>query len=187
MQLSNQQLLPVTQAQAWEALNDTEMLKAAVPGCDSMVETEPGHYDVGMTAAIGPVKAKFKGKMKVTDSDPPNAYTLNFEGQGGAAGHGKGTATVRLEPQGHQTMLHYTATASVGGKIAQVGSRLVDMAAQKMASEFFGNFTKALEERYGPPPATPAAAEETATVDSGSGGGAIAKFFAWLRRLFGGG
>lgn len=180
MELSNQQALPVSQAQAWEALNDIELLKAAIPGCESITPAGDNEYAVAITAAVGPVKAKFKGKLKLADLDPPNAYTIHFEGQGGPAGHGKGSAKVRLESTGaRSTQLHYTANASVGGKIAQVGSRLVDMAAQKMATEFFSTFTAKLTERYGvaPEPVPEAAAPA---------GGLWARFMAWLRRLFGG-
>jgi uncharacterized protein len=132
-----------------------------------------------MTAAIGPVKAKFKGKLKLSDIKPPESYTMAFEGQGGAAGHGKGTATVRLEATGpDDTLLHYAVTASVGGKIAQVGSRLVDMAAQKIAGDFFGNFTAVLRERN--PRAIPTDLELAPAP-----AGAWARFTAWLKRLFG--
>ena len=180
MELTSQQTLPVAQNLAWDALNDTAMLQAAIPGCESITPTEPNHYDVAVTAAIGPVKAKFKGKLRLEDIQAPTSYTIHFEGQGGAAGHGKGHATVRLEAQGaHQTLLHYTATASVGGKIAQVGSRLVDMAAQKMAGEFFTNFTRALEEKYGP---APAPAEAAAAVEAPSSW--LARLVSWLRGLF---
>lgn len=183
MQLSNQQTLPVSQAQAWEALNDTSLLQQAIPGCESLTPTGENQYEALVTAAIGPVKAKFKGKLQLEDLQPPVSYTLRFEGQGGAAGHGKGNAKIRLEPVGStETVLHYEVQASVGGKIAQVGSRLVDMAAQKMAGEFFERFTAALKERYAP------ATVEPVVVAGGSagGGGLWARFIAWLKRLFGG-
>lgn len=142
-------MLPVSLDTAWQALNDPEILKASIPGCEAITPAGPDQYDVAMTAAIGPVKAKFKGKMRLTDVDAPNAYVIHFEGQGGAAGHGKGSAQVRLEPVSpDQTRLVYTATAQVGGKIAQIGSRLVDMAAQKIANDFFGTFNAILAERH---------------------------------------
>ena len=179
MELSNQQTLPATQAQAWEALNDIDLLKACIPGCESITPSGDNQYDVAITAAIGPVKAKFKGKLKLADLDPPNAYTIHFEGQGGAAGHGKGSAKVRLESTGaNSTQLHYTANASVGGKIAQIGSRLVDMAAQKMATEFFQTFTEKLTERF-PPPAEP---EPVTAADTPKAKlGLWARLLAWLR------
>jgi hypothetical protein len=178
MQLTNQQTLPVGQAQAWEALNDITLLQSAIPGCEGITPTGDHQYDVLVTATIGPVKAKFKGKLKLENLQPPSSYTLQFEGQGGAAGHGKGHADIKLEPvNARETVLHYTAHASVGGKIAQIGSRLVDMAAQKMATEFFENFNARLAERYGVAPVqAPAAAPQ----------GLLARIVAWFKRLVGG-
>ena len=179
MELTSQQTLPVTQAQAWEALNDITLLQQAIPGCEGITPTGENQYEVLVTAAIGPVKAKFKGKLQLENLQPPNAYTIRFEGQGGAAGHGKGSADIRLESTGPRTtVLHYTAHATVGGKIAQIGSRLVDMAAQKMATEFFESFNARLQERYQvvavpePAPAPPQ--------------GLVGRLLAWLKRLFGG-
>ena len=179
MELTSQQALPVPQQIAWDALNDTAMLQAAIPGCESLTPGEPGHYDVHVTAAVGPVKAKFKGKLRLEDIVAPTSYTIHFEGQGGAAGHGKGHASVRLESTGpHATMLLYTAHETVGGKIAQIGSRLIDMAAQKMATEFFTQFNAALEAKYGPAPAAAVAAPPAE--------GMFARIVAWLKRLVGG-
>ncbi len=179
MELISQQTLPVGQAQAWEALNDISLLQQAVPGCEAFVPLgEPNLYEVIVTAAIGPVKAKFKGKLRLDELQPPNAYTLHFEGQGGAAGHGKGTAHIRLESTGaRETVLHYAVKASVGGKLAQIGSRLIDMASQKMAGDFFERFNLALQERYGvaPEPAAPPAAPA----------GLWGRLLGWLRGLFG--
>ncbi len=176
MELTSQQTLPVTQQQAWEALNDIALLQSAIPGCESITPAGDNRYDVAITASVGPVKARFKGKLQILDLNPPASYTLRFEGQGGAAGHGKGSAQVRLESvQARLTTLHYTAQASVGGKIAQIGSRLVDMAAQKMAGEFFATFNAKLAERYGAAPVSaPAAAPSL-----------WARVMAFLRRLFG--
>jgi uncharacterized protein len=177
MELSNQQALPVSQAIAWDALNDTSLLQQSIPGCEAINPIGDNEYEVLMTAAIGPVKAKFKGKLKLSDINPPESYTMAFEGQGGAAGHGKGTASVRLEATGtDDTLLHYAVNASVGGKIAQVGSRLVDMAAQKIANDFFGNFTAVLQQLH-PRAEVPVLAPPPAS--------AWARFLAWLRRLFG--
>lgn len=161
MQLTGQEKLPVTQAQAWAALNDTEMLKAAISGCEALTPLGEHEYEALLAVAIGPVKARFKGKLKLSELQPPSSYQIAFEGSGGAAGHGKGQAQVRLEPLGpKETLLHYTVVASVGGKIAQIGSRLVDMAAQKMAGDFFAAFNAGLQQRYPPevaaePPAPP--------------------------------
>jgi carbon monoxide dehydrogenase subunit G len=155
MELKGEQLWPVPQQAAWEALNDTALLKDAIPGCESITpvavddgDARPNVYDLVMIASVGPVKATFKGKLELADLDPPNAYTLRFEGSGGVAGFGKGSAAVRLVPvDASSTTLDYAANASVGGKIAQVGSRLVDMAARKIADNFFENFTAALKAR----------------------------------------
>ena len=176
MELTSTQTLPVDQAQAWAALNDIALLQAAIPGCESITPTGENQFELLVTASVGPVKAKFKGKLRLENLVPPVSYTIHFEGQGGAAGHGKGSADIRLEPQGASvTLLHYAAKASVGGKIAQVGSRLVDMAAQKMAGEFFEKFSAELQARF--PAAVPAPPAPA---------GAWTRFVAWLRRLFGG-
>ncbi len=128
------------------------------------------------------MRAKFKGKLKLEDLVPPTSYTLRFEGQGGAAGHGKGHAEIRLESTGpRETVLHYTAHASVGGKMAQIGSRLVDMAAQKMATEFFEAFNARLQERF-PPVVVVAPAP---TPEAAAPQGLLARIAAWLRGLFG--
>lgn len=179
MQLSNQETLPVKLEQAWEALNDISLLQAAISGCESIAPSGPNQYDVAIMAVVGPVKARFKGKLQLENIQPPNSYTLRFEGQGGAAGHGKGSADIRLEAKGPaETLLLYSAQASVGGKIAQIGSRLVDMAAQKMAGEFFATFNTALQERYGVTAAVPEAAAQPAS------SGWVARVLAWLKRLF---
>lgn len=180
MELTSQQTLPVAQAQAWAALNDIDLLRQCIPGCEAITPAGDNQYEVLITAAVGPVKAKFKGKLQLEKLQPPTSYTLRFEGQGGAAGHGKGTAEVRLEPAGPaSTVLHYTAKATVGGKLAQLGSRLVDMAAQKMAADFFGTFNTRLQERF-PAAAAPAPAPAPAPQ------GPLGRLLAWLKRLFGG-
>jgi carbon monoxide dehydrogenase subunit G len=181
MQLTNQQALPVSQDIAWQALNDVEILKASIPGCESLTAVGENEYEVQLTAAVGPVKAKFKGKLKLSDLTPPTSYNIQFEGQGGAAGHGKGTASVRLEALNeNETTLHYTANAQVGGKIAQIGSRLIDMAAQKMASEFFAKFNTVLQAKY-----KPAVAEDDASAETEAASGDGAKK-SWLKRMTGG-
>ena len=140
MEMSGEQLIPATQAQTWAALNDPEILKACVPGCESIEKTAENEYEVKMTARIGPVSAKFKGKLALSDLDPPNSYSIAFEGQGGVAGFGKGGAKVQLLPEAGNTKLSYQVKANVGGKLAQIGSRLVDAAAKKLAEEFFNAF-----------------------------------------------
>ena len=177
MELTSQQALPVTPAQAWDALNDIEMLRRSIPGCESIAPDGENRFQVVVAASVGPVKAKFRSKLQLLDVVPPVSYTMQFDGQGGAAGFGKGTARVRLEPaDGGQTMLHYAVNAQVGGKLAQVGSRLVDMAAQKMARDFFEGFERVRLYVY-PPARAPAEAARPA--------GLWARFIAALRRLFG--
>jgi len=155
MEMSGEQLISAPQNAVWEALNDPEMLKACVPGCESIERTGENEFQVLMVARVGPVSAKFKGKLTLSDIKPPNSYSLAFEGQGGPAGFAKGGAHVRLEPAGDKTRLAYDVKASVGGKLAQIGSRLVDAAAKKVADDFFRNFNQ----KVGGP-----AADEDATV-----------------------
>jgi hypothetical protein len=144
MELSSTRLLPVDRETAWKALNDPEALKAAIPGCESIEAVGENEFSVAMTAAIGPVRAKFRGKLRLADVVVPERYTIHFEGQGGPAGFGKGSAAVELADEGRQTRLTYRATAQVGGRIAQVGQRLVDAAAGKLADDFFAAFSEAL-------------------------------------------
>jgi uncharacterized protein len=142
MELTESHTLPVSQQRAWEALNDTAILRASIPGCESIEADGENAYALSMSAAVGPVKARFKGRMVLTNINAPHTYTIVFEGQGGVAGFGKGETQVTLEPEGDDaTKLTYTANAQVGGKLAQIGSRLVDGAARKLAGEFFKRFT----------------------------------------------
>ena len=147
MEMTGSQTLPVSQQIAWEALNDPEILKASIMGCDLLDRTSDTEFLAGVTAAIGPVKAKFKAKLTLSDVNPPESYTIRFDGQGGAAGFGKGEAQVKLIPDGAATRLDYTAKANVGGKLAQIGSRLVDAASKKMADDFFVKFNAELARR----------------------------------------
>ena len=142
MEMTGEQLVPLAQKETWDALNDPAVLKDCIPGCESIERAGDNEYEVVLVARIGPVNAKFKGRMTVTEADPPRGYTLVFEGQGGAAGFAKGQATVALTPQDGSTLLAYTAKATIGGKLAQVGSRLVDGVAKKLAGEFFAAFTE---------------------------------------------
>jgi carbon monoxide dehydrogenase subunit G len=142
MEMSGEQHIPLPQQRVWEALNDPEILKTCIPGCESIERVSENEYKVAMTAAVGPVKAKFAGKLLLSDINPPNSYSLAFEGSGGAAGFGKGSAQVNLAPESGGTLLTYRATASVGGKLAQIGSRLIDGVAKKMADDFFIRFNK---------------------------------------------
>ncbi|MGV2293520.1 carbon monoxide dehydrogenase subunit G [Trinickia sp. YCB016] len=142
MELTESYTLPVSQRRTWEALNDTAILQASIPGCETIEAEGENSYTLSMSASVGPVKARFKGRMLLTDIDAPHTYTIVFEGQGGTAGFGKGSAHVTLEPEGNEsTKLSYTASAQIGGKLAQIGSRLVDGAARKIAGEFFKRFS----------------------------------------------
>jgi carbon monoxide dehydrogenase subunit G len=142
MEMTGEQLIHASQADTWAALNDPEMLKACVPGCESIDRVSDTEYVVQMTARVGPVSAKFKGKLNLSNMNPPNSYSIAFEGQGGVAGFAKGGADVSLTPQGHATRLAYKVKANVGGKLAQIGSRLVDAAANKVANDFFVSFNE---------------------------------------------
>jgi len=149
MEMSGEERIPATQDQTWAALNDPEILRACVPGCESIERTADNEYQVLMVARIGPVSAKFKGKLTLSDLDPPNSYALAFEGQGGAAGFGKGSASVLLSPEGEGTLLRYQVKASVGGKLAQIGSRLVDAAARKISQDLFAAFNEKVGALHG--------------------------------------
>jgi carbon monoxide dehydrogenase subunit G len=141
MELKGERLIPAPIEQTWAALNDPEVLKGCVAGCESLERTAEDAFHALMAVRIGPVSARFKGNLKLADVNPPTSYTIHFEGQGGVAGHGKGSADVVLSPADDgQTRLAYVARAQVGGKIAQIGSRLVDAAAGKIAEEFFVGF-----------------------------------------------
>ena len=171
MEMSGEQRIPLAQQRVWEALNDPEILKACIPGCESIDRVSDNEYKVAMTAAIGPVKAKFSGKLLLSDMNPPNSYSLAFEGSGGAAGFGKGSAQVSLAPEGGGTLLTYKATASVGGKLAQIGSRLIDGVAKKMSDDFFARFNKTVA----PAEASP---DATSTAQSGSASAPVPARFA---------
>lgn len=142
MEMSGEQLVAASKQDTWKALNDPAVLKQCVPGCESIEPLSENHYEVLMVARVGPVSAKFKGKLSLSDIKPPHSYAIAFEGQGGAAGFAKGSAQVRLSERENHTLLAYDVKASVGGKLAQIGSRLVDAAARKVADDFFRNFNE---------------------------------------------
>lgn len=142
MEMKGEQLIPVPQAEVWRGLNDPETLKACIPGCESIERVTDTEYKVALTIAVGPVKAKFAGKLMLSDLNPPTSYALAFEGSGGAAGFAKGNANVRLSTEGSATRLSYSTKANVGGKLAQIGSRLIDGVAMKTANEFFAKFNE---------------------------------------------
>ena len=145
MDMQGSRQLAITQQQAWEALNDPAVLKACIPGCDKVEPIGENQYAIGMALKIGPVSAKFAGKIVLSEIVPPTSYTINFEGQGGAAGFGKGNSAVLLKPNDAGCELSYTVHASVGGKIAQLGQRLIDGVAKSMAEDFFKRFDGAMQ------------------------------------------
>lgn len=151
MDMQGSRILAATQEQAWAALNDPEVLKRCIPGCDTIELTAENQYAIGMAVKIGPVSAKFKGKIALQDIVIPQSYTIQFEGQGGVAGFGNGSANVALKPADAGTELVYAAHATVGGKIAQVGQRLIDGVAKSMAEDFFKRFEAVLIERHPAP------------------------------------
>jgi carbon monoxide dehydrogenase subunit G len=142
MELIGERLIPAPILATWQSLNDPEVLKSCIAGCESLEWTQPDTLAAVLAARIGPVSARFKGTLKLSDMLPPHSYALSFEGQGGIAGFGRGSADVSLGEQGNQTLLRYSARAQVGGRLAQVGSRLVDAAASKIAEDFFSAFEK---------------------------------------------
>lgn len=140
MELIGEQTLALSRERVWLALNDPEVLQQCIPGCSTFKLVGENLYQIEMVASVGPVKAKFNGKLQLTDILPPESYALNFDGSGGAAGFGKGSAAVRLTEEGGHTALQYSVNAKVGGRLAQVGARLIDGVAKKMADEFFSRF-----------------------------------------------
>ncbi|CAM5772250.1 carbon monoxide dehydrogenase [Labrys miyagiensis] len=145
MDMSGSQRIEASREKVWEGLNNPEVLKQCIPGCELIEMTSPTEMVAKAVLKIGPVKATFNGKVTLSDLDPPNGYTITGEGQGGVAGFAKGGAKVRLEADGDEaTILHYDAKADVGGKIAQLGARLIDGTAKKLAGDFFEKFGQAV-------------------------------------------
>lgn len=140
MKLQGERLLPTPRAQAWAALNDPAVLQRCIAGCERMERDGDHQFVTAVSVKLGPVAARFKGTLRLADVVPPQSYTIHFEGQGGVAGFGKGSAQVALADAGEHTRLSYVAEAQVGGKLAQLGSRLIDAAAGKVAADFFTAF-----------------------------------------------
>lgn len=143
MEMSGEQWVPLKRDEVWEVLNDTQVLNACIPGCEGIDKRSDTEFSATVNAKVGPVKSRFKGNMTLSDMNPPNSYRLNFEAQG-SAGFTKGYADIQLAEDGEGTRIHYGANASIGGKLAQVGARLVDGAARKTANDFFNNLTEHL-------------------------------------------
>jgi len=144
MTMNGEYQLAVPRETVWAKLNDTEVLKACIPGCEQFDKLSDTEFQAVSTTKIGPVKAKFKGKVTLSDLDPPNGYKISGQGDGGVAGFAKGGATVKLEPKEGGTLLSYTVEAQIGGKLAQLGQRLINGATKKMADEFFKKFAAAV-------------------------------------------
>ena len=161
MEMQGSRDLAVTQQQAWDALNNPEVLKACIPGCEKVEASGENAYNVGMALRIGPVAARFTGQITLSDIQPPDSYKLSFEGQGGPAGFGKGASAVTLTPIDGGTRLDYSVTAQVGGKVAQLGQRLIDGVAKSMAEDFFKRFDAEMTRRHGDAPAVAAGATST--------------------------
>jgi uncharacterized protein len=144
MTMTGEVQLPATQEAVWAKLNDPEVLKVCIPGCESLEKLSDTEFQAVATNKIGPVKARFKGKVRLSDLDPPNGYRISGEGDGGVAGFAKGGATVTLQPKDGGTLLSYNVEAQIGGKLAQIGQRLINGAAKKLADQFFAKFAAAV-------------------------------------------
>ena len=182
MDMQGSRQLAVTQQQAWDALNDPEVLKLCIPGCESIEATGENAYALVNAIKVGPVAAKFKGAIQLADIQAPGSYTINFEGNGGVAGFGKGSAKVVLTPNDAGCELGYTVNATVGGKIAQVGQRLIDGVAKSMAESFFKRFDEEMQSRHpaAEAPAGEAAASEAAVPARVPGGEAGVPAWVWV-------
>jgi carbon monoxide dehydrogenase subunit G len=147
MTMSGEAVLPAAREVVWARLNDAEVLKACIPGCEQLVKEDDTHLSAVVKVKLGPVKASFKGKVELSELDPPNGYRIAGEGEGGIAGFAKGGARVALsDAEAGGTLLRYEVEAQVGGKLVQLGSRLIDSVSKKLADEFFANFARAVAE-----------------------------------------
>jgi len=167
MDVKGEFVIPAPRAEVWAALNDPEILRRSIPGCKQIEKLSDTEMTATTALKIGPVRATFKGKVTLGDLDPPNAYTITGEGQGGVAGFARGTAKVRLEDaENGATRLSYEVKATVGGKLVQVGQRLLDTTARKLAGDFFARFSEAVaappSAAAAPPGEAPTAPEPTA-------------------------
>lgn len=179
MQITGTQSIAAPRDQVWLALNDPDILKGCLPGCESVERVTPELFRVVVVSAIGPLRAKFNGNLRLTQALPPQSCVMVFEGQGGAVGFGKGQATVELDEVGNTTELRYSAQAQVGGKLAQIGSRLIDSVARKMSDDFFEAFRKLVAPTPSAPvPVEAAPAISVAGQGKGKGGIPLWVYFA---------
>ena len=142
MDINGEFIIPAPRERVFQALNDPEVLQRCIPGCEELERTSENTFDARMSAKIGPVKARFDTAIELSDVNPPQSYTISGQGKGGPAGFGKGSARVSLEEHGEETVLRYDAELQVGGKLAQIGSRLVGGTARKIANDFFSRFAE---------------------------------------------
>ncbi|AYG70983.1 MULTISPECIES: carbon monoxide dehydrogenase subunit G [unclassified Rhizobium] len=147
MEMSGQQLIPATREDVWAALNDADVLRVCIPGCQELAKSSDTEMTAVAVMKVGPVKARFQGAVTLSELDPPNGYRITGEGQGGVAGFAKGVATVKLEPADSGTVLVYTVDAQIGGKLSQLGGRLIDVTAKQMAGQFFKRFAEEIQAR----------------------------------------
>src|SRR5262252_6119951 len=164
MEMTGEFRIPAPRQRVWEALNDPEILKQSIPGCQSLEKVSDTEFNGKVVASVGPVRATFGGKVTLSDLDPPQSYKISGEGSGGVAGFAKGGAKVNLAEDSGATVLHYEVQAQVGGKLAQVGSRLIDGVARKMANDFFRRFADAVAPEPSPAAAGPIESEAAAPV-----------------------
>ncbi|HZS63396.1 MAG TPA: carbon monoxide dehydrogenase subunit G [Xanthobacteraceae bacterium] len=174
MEIKGTQRIEASRTAVWTALNDPEVLKQSIPGCESIEKVSDTEMNAKARLRIGPVKASFSGKVILSDLDPPNGYTITGTGSGGTAGFAKGGAKVRLAEDGSATLLTYDVEADIGGKLASLGGRLIEGTAKKLAAEFFEKFSVAVT----PPAAHPVV--EPAIIAA-----AAPKKAGWLRRMLG--
>src|SRR5271165_6906815 len=151
MDMTGERRIPAPRQTVWEALNDPEVLKVSIPGCESLEKLGDDQMKATAAVKVGPISARFTGKVHLTDIDPPNGYRISGEGQGGAAGFAKGGANVALKDDGADTLLSYHVSAQVGGKLAQLGGRLIDASAKQMADQFFDRFSTHVQAMSGVP------------------------------------
>lgn len=181
MKLETTRFIQAPRNEVWEGLVDIDVLKQCIPGCQTMEETGEHEYALTMKSKVGPVSATFTGELSLRDVVPGESYTLNFEGKSGAAGFSKGSAAVRLEDADGGTNLHYTVDARIGGKIAQLGQRLVDGAARKMANDFFSQFEQVVAPGEAEKKTEDGASGGQGESDSNAdGGGTETSFNTWL-------
>ncbi len=197
MQMTGQYRIEAPRETVWEALNDVEVLRLCIPGVEEIEKTSDTSFTAKVRAKVGPVSARFAGEVTLSDLDPPKGYTISGEGKGGAAGFAKGGAKVSLEEDGAATLLNYDVDAQVGGKLAQIGSRLIDGTAKKMADDFFARFAETVggapaeaapaaapvAPAAAPQPAAAAAAPEPTPEPSDADVGAGASLGVWVTGL----